>query len=1012
MKHLRLLQTKKVPQVQKKTLVSKARVFFFSKKFIRQFSIVTLAIVTIASFVITSSTSVFAAVKYSDLTIPEKASVYESGLILEKCLGDLWVRTNIGQVREGRVGMDPYSTDKVAVWDKTIINYHASLRDEDNVMDCTEYSDALIKGAIKRLKINPEHFVCAMGAERVNGTSAANCSKSSDSDFTYSKINNQDNKGFITEAKLRKYLKDEIGLDLNNPGNAVRYWRSYNIVSNYCAAKDTITRAEWDQEDGNNRYDYKNPSTGETEYHLAKSKKDDKPVYKGQGQDSASQQGDITCRTYWERMKQFYPDYERYVDSLSPEEKEEEKDAQENSQAPIAPDDSPTTCVVDGIGWIVCPIVNTSASIVDGLYTWISSYLRTPPLNTDVASSSNTLYIAWSAMRTVANVAFVIAFLVIIYSQLAGGAVTNYGIKKMLPRLIIAAILVNVSYWVCAVAVDLSNIIGKGIYETLTSIRLGPITIESNAWETFLGFLLAGAATGAVVVAGFTLEAGMFAGLAQVAMWIAIVFVLSALLALIVAFIILAVRQALIILLIMVSPLAFVAFLLPNTEKFFTTWRKALTTALIFYPLFSILFGGATVASRVILGTADPSNNGGGMIILIGMAVQVVPLFLTPLIIKFSSGVLGTLAGMVNNKQRGLIDRARNTRNRKASLLGHEAFGGAKAARNPFGRLYRRINNSSRGDAMRQQTINNNNDANFANSDGMGRQLNYENQISSEAKQAAEGLNQVQYQESLSEAQGLPSDQKKAALIAQARQFQEEKNINAQRKGSAERVLSKEFAQALNDPSSRGMAVRSGGIDPAGESRVRAAAMNAEAKAQSDGISAEATLMSNYDSSQLHSVLQSKNSTVEQRAAAAVRIAKSGSDGDIAKALDYVGNPSNGISAEDLETIQSNLGESLGARKPMGLGAGNMAELGRGVYRGPLSEKLTSRLRAGKLSGAGLHSATPDDLDMLSELIENESISNTDPQLIKLREQVTKYQSSANYQEPPKEILDRIAKIM
>lgn len=44
-------------------------------------------------------------------------------------------------------------------------------------------------------------------------------------------------------------------------------------------------------------------------------------------------------------------------------------------------------------------------------------------------------------MRNIANVVFVVMFLVVIYSLLTGRGVGNYNIKRMLPRFIVGAIL-------------------------------------------------------------------------------------------------------------------------------------------------------------------------------------------------------------------------------------------------------------------------------------------------------------------------------------------------------------------------------------------------------------------------------------------------------------------------------------------------------------------------------------------------------------------------------------------
>ena len=70
---------------------------------------------------------------------------------------------------------------------------------------------------------------------------------------------------------------------------------------------------------------------------------------------------------------------------------------------------------------------------------------------------------AWTTFQTIANVVFIILLLFVIFSQLTGVGIDNYGIKRILPKLIVVAILVNLSYLICVVCVDLSNILGSSL---------------------------------------------------------------------------------------------------------------------------------------------------------------------------------------------------------------------------------------------------------------------------------------------------------------------------------------------------------------------------------------------------------------------------------------------------------------------------------------------------------------------------------------------------------------------
>ena len=79
-----------------------------------------------------------------------------------------------------------------------------------------------------------------------------------------------------------------------------------------------------------------------------------------------------------------------------------------------------------------------------------------------------------------------------------------------------------------------------------------------------------------------------------------------------------------------ISPLAFVAYLLPGTEKWFEKWRNTLLILLIFFPAFAAVFGGANLAGIIISETAGSSV----VRFVLGWAVQLAPLAITPMIMK------------------------------------------------------------------------------------------------------------------------------------------------------------------------------------------------------------------------------------------------------------------------------------------------------------------------------------------------------------------------------------------
>lgn len=317
------------------------------------------------------------------------------------------------------------------------------------------------------------------------------------------------------------------------------------------------------------------------------------------------------------------------------------------------------TCAVDGVGWLICPIGGFLSKVTDGAYSMAEKLLFfevTNPFSTDPAK--NPIFALWSAVRNLANIAFVIAFFAVIFSQATSIGISAYGIRKMLPRIIAAAILVNLSYYLCIFAIDISNILGSGLSSLIGSLPAAadPKIKEGETWESLMSNVLVGS-----VALGI--------GIAMIAWATGTVFAFMAfsLLAIVTAVAIFMARHVLLIMLIILSPLAFVAYILPNTENIFDKWKKAFIAMLVMYPLVAILFAGSKVASRVMTQTADQVGGDAAWIYkLFSLAVLAIPLFGIPWIVKFSGGFIGRVAGMVNDRGKGLVDRSRNKGNEMA----------------------------------------------------------------------------------------------------------------------------------------------------------------------------------------------------------------------------------------------------------------------------------------------------------------------------------------------------------
>ena len=371
------------------------------------------------------------------------------------------------------------------------------------------------------------------------------------------------------------------------------------------------------------------------------------------------------------------------VYSFTPPDTYNQTDTSTISIDPPSENSTGTSCDVQGIGWFICPVSNWLADGIDFMYSALQQFLKTKPLETTNQNSG--IYLAWVIMRNISNVAFIVAFLVIIYSQLTSVGISNYGVKKMIPRLVIAAVLVNLSFTICAILLDLSNIAGYAFQDAFMGIKNTISTVGENTstwtWSEVISTALSNGAL--AIGAGYAVSLALTTEILPMLVPAATLAGLTLLFILL----IMAARQALIIILIIVSPLAFVCYLLPGTEKWFKKWRDLFFTMLVFFPAFAVVFGGAQLAGILIIQNASGPN--GAIMHVLGMLVQIIPLAITPLIMKFSGGVLGKFAGFVNDKNKGLYDRTKNWSKDRRETIKNKKLANANMARFNPNRLRR-----------------------------------------------------------------------------------------------------------------------------------------------------------------------------------------------------------------------------------------------------------------------------------------------------------------------------------
>ena len=292
------------------------------------------------------------------------------------------------------------------------------------------------------------------------------------------------------------------------------------------------------------------------------------------------------------------------------------------------------------LGWILCPVIEFAQNTITAIYdSIVSNFLEFRAEFLNINGQGNSIYTAWQVFQSFANIVFVIVLLVVIFSQLTGIGIDNLGIKRVLPKLIIAAVLINLSYIICMLFVDISNILGVGLNNLFSGIIVSVGGASGSTGAAVLSTVITGAVTGAVGALAVG-TVGIWGGVVVIPLVLGLI---TTLIGVLFFFILLGARQAAIIMLVVVSPVAFACYMLPNTKTFFDKWLKIFEALLLLFPLCGLMMGGSAFASKVLM-TLDTGFLGK----LIAMLVGVVPFFFIPTLLRGAFSAMGNLGARIS----------------------------------------------------------------------------------------------------------------------------------------------------------------------------------------------------------------------------------------------------------------------------------------------------------------------------------------------------------------------------
>lgn len=319
--------------------------------------------------------------------------------------------------------------------------------------------------------------------------------------------------------------------------------------------------------------------------------------------------------------------------------KDVEKDSSEDGDGDGS--DDKNSCAIEWVGWIMCPVIRGANGMVVSTYSLMQQHFLNIKAD-EIFQQDKPAFKTWSSFRDIANVFFVIALSIIIFSQVSGVGISNYGIKKMLPKIIVFAILVNISWYISVIMIDISNIVGHSLFEWLSGDGTWQFSSDSQSEDSPVEQILGG--TAAIGVGTAAAVTGALAAGSSI-----LLFIFSAALALIMMIFILLIRQAAVIVLVVVSPVAFVAGILPNTEGFFKKWIKFFKNMLMIYPICSLIVGGAIFVSNLLYN--NETNP------LLKVAYGILPILSLFTIVAIIKSVLSIIDGLTGGNLRGTLDR-------------------------------------------------------------------------------------------------------------------------------------------------------------------------------------------------------------------------------------------------------------------------------------------------------------------------------------------------------------------
>ena len=241
--------------------------------------------------------------------------------------------------------------------------------------------------------------------------------------------------------------------------------------------------------------------------------------------------------------------------------------------------------IFKGLAYILMTLGGAILSMVGMLYDKIIDYtiLNMATNINDSSGIGGGINTAWVTLRDVANMCFIFVLLGAAFKAMFQLEFGNVG--KTITNIVIIALLINFSLFFTKVVIDASNIVSVGFYNSIAS---SSSTLTTSSGTTPTG--ISGGYMNALGLQNWYDTKILDSDLGPVKLMtigvMSFIFMLVAAVIFLISAVMFAARYILLIFLMILSPLAFIAFVIPGQRGKFDEWKDAVLDQSFFAPVF------------------------------------------------------------------------------------------------------------------------------------------------------------------------------------------------------------------------------------------------------------------------------------------------------------------------------------------------------------------------------------------------------------------------------------------